>query len=105
MWSPFNKERMSHLCDSTVAGPTACRGNECTSKQMRFPPFSVTPFQIWPITRLQVPKNLKSDTVPLPTSKSSDSWIGNFARFADKSLCVSTESCDLLAESPVGMTD
>ena len=23
IWLSFNKERMSHLCDSTVAGPTA----------------------------------------------------------------------------------
>ena len=32
-------------------------------------------------------------------------WIGNFAKFADKGLCASTESSDLLATSPVGMSD
>ena len=32
IWSSFNKERMSHLCDSTVAGPTARRDNVLASK-------------------------------------------------------------------------
>ena len=31
-WSSFNKERMSHLCDSTVAGPTARTDNVLASK-------------------------------------------------------------------------
>ena len=30
---------------------------------------------------------------------------GNFAKFIDKGLCVSTERSDLLAKSPVRMTD
>ena len=44
-WSSFNKARMSHLCDSTVAGPTARRDNhcQCTGKQMRIPPFPLPP--------------------------------------------------------------
>ena len=43
--------------------------------------------------------------LPLPTSNSSDFWIGNSAKFTDKGLCVSTEGSHLFAESPVGMTD
>ena len=43
-WSSFNKERMSHLCDSTVAGPTARRDNVLASKceypRFRYPPFN-----------------------------------------------------------------
>ena len=31
--------------------------------------------------------------------------MGNFAKLTDKGLCVSTESSDLLAKSPVRMTD
>ena len=31
--------------------------------------------------------------------------MGNFAKFADKDLCVSTELRDLLSKSPVGMAD
>ena len=27
IWSPFSKEKMSHLCDSTVVGPNARRDN------------------------------------------------------------------------------
>ena len=42
---------------------------------------------------------------PLPSSNSGEFWIGNFAKFADKGLCVSTETSDLLAKSPVRMTD
>ena len=41
----------------------------------------------------------------MPTSNSSDSWIGNFAKFTDKGLCGSFECSDLLAKSPVRMTD
>ena len=37
--------------------------------------------------------------LPLPTSNSSNFWIGNFAKFTEKGLCVSTESSDLLAKS------
>ena len=37
-------------------------------------------------------------------SNSSDFWIGNFTKFADKGLCVSIESCFLLAKSPVRMS-
>ena len=37
----IKKERMSHLCDSTVAGPTARRDNVLTSK-CEYPP-SITP--------------------------------------------------------------
>ena len=43
--------------------------------------------------------------LPLPTSNSSDFWIGNFAKFTDKGFCVSIASGDLLAKSPVRMTD
>ena len=38
IWPSFNKERMSHLCDSTVAGPTARRDNVLASK-CEYPPF------------------------------------------------------------------
>ena len=39
-------------------------------------------------------------------SNSSDFWIGEFAKFTDKGLCMCTESSELLAMmSPVGMTD
>ena len=38
IWSSFNKEKMSHLCDSTVAGPTAQRNNVLASK-CEYPPF------------------------------------------------------------------
>ena len=41
IWSSFNKERMSHLCDSTVAGPTARRDNVLASNANT--PLSVTP--------------------------------------------------------------
>ena len=43
-WSSFNKARMSHLCDSTFAGPTARRDNVLASK-MRIPPFPLPPFK------------------------------------------------------------
>ena len=57
--------------------------------------------------KVYVPFSLaKRGKVTLPSSNSSDSWMGHlFANFADKGLCVSTESSDLLAKSPVGMTD
>ena len=42
LWSSFNKERMSHLCDSAVAGLTA-RG-----RRMRIPPFPLSPFSMCP---------------------------------------------------------
>ena len=38
IWSSFNKERMSHLCDSMVAGPTAQRDNAPASRR-EYPPF------------------------------------------------------------------
>ena len=44
IWSSFNKERMSHLCDSTVAGPTARRDNVLASK-CEYPPFRYPPFK------------------------------------------------------------
>ena len=37
-WSSLNKDRMSHLCDSTVAGLE----RKCTGKQMRIPPFPLS---------------------------------------------------------------
>ena len=40
----FKKERMSHLCDSTVAGPTARRDNVLASK-CEYPPFRYPPFK------------------------------------------------------------
>ena len=43
-WSSFNKERMSHLCDSTVAGLTARRDNVLASK-CEYPPFRYPPFK------------------------------------------------------------
>ena len=44
IWSSFNKERMSHLCGSTVAGPTARRDNVLASK-CEYPPFRYPPFK------------------------------------------------------------
>ena len=44
IWSSFNKERMLHLCDSTVVGPTAQRGNVLASK-CEYPPFRYPPFK------------------------------------------------------------
>ena len=44
IWSSFNKARMSHLCDSTVAGPTAQRDNVLASK-CEYPPFRYPPFK------------------------------------------------------------
>ena len=44
LWSPLKKERMSHLCDSTVSGPTARRDNILASK-CEYPPFRYPPFQ------------------------------------------------------------
>ena len=44
IWSSFNKERMSHLRDSTVAGPTARRDNVLASK-CEYPPFRYPPFK------------------------------------------------------------
>ena len=44
IWSSFNKETMSHLCDSTVAGPTARRDNALASK-CEYPPFRYPPFK------------------------------------------------------------
>ena len=44
IWSSFNKERMSHLYDSTVAGPTARRDNVLASK-CEYPPFRYPPFK------------------------------------------------------------
>ena len=41
----------------------------------------------------------------LLTSNSSPFWIGSFDKFTDKYLCVSTESSDLFAKSPVEITD
>ena len=43
--------------------------------------------------------------LPLPTLNSSDVWIGHFAQFTDKGLCVSAGSTALLAKSPIRMTD
>ena len=45
-WRPssFNKERLSHLRDSTVAGPTARRDNVLASK-CEYPPFRYPPFK------------------------------------------------------------
>ena len=40
----------------------------------------------------------------MPTLNSSDFWIGNFARFADKDCCVTAGITDSLAISPVGIT-
>ena len=42
--SSFNKERMLHLCDSTVAGPTARRDSVLASK-CEYPPFRYTHFK------------------------------------------------------------
>ena len=42
IWSSFKKESMSHLCDSTVAGPTARRDNGLASK-CEYPPFLYPP--------------------------------------------------------------
>ena len=44
IWSSVNKERMSHLRDSTVAGPTARRDNALASK-CEYPPFRYPPFK------------------------------------------------------------
>ena len=44
IWSSLNKERMSHLYDSTVAGPTARRDNVLASK-CEYPPFRYPPFK------------------------------------------------------------
>ena len=38
IWSSFQKERMSYLCDSTVSGPTA-RGDNVLASQCDYPPF------------------------------------------------------------------
>ena len=43
LWSSF-KEKMSHLCDSTVAGLTARRDNVLASK-CEYPPFRYPPFK------------------------------------------------------------
>ena len=40
-----NKERMSHLCDSTVAGPNAQRDNAQASR-CEYPPFSYPPLNV-----------------------------------------------------------
>ena len=39
-----NKERMSHLCDSTVADPTAQRDN-VLARKCEYPPFRCPPFK------------------------------------------------------------
>ena len=39
IWSSFNKEGMLHLCDSTVAGPTARKDNVLASKSNANTPF------------------------------------------------------------------
>ena len=44
-WSALHKERMSHLCDSTVAGPTARRDNVLASK-CEYPPFRYPPLNV-----------------------------------------------------------
>ena len=44
IWPSFNKEGMSHLCDSTVASPTARRNNVLASKY-EYPPFRYPPFK------------------------------------------------------------
>ena len=43
----------------------------------------------------------------VPDFKFSDFWIGSFAKFTDKGLCVSSEfrRSELLAKSPVRMTN
>ena len=43
IWSSFNKERMLHLCDSTVASLTARTDNVVASK-CEYPPFRYVPF-------------------------------------------------------------
>ena len=50
IWSSFNKEMMSHLCDSTVAGPTARRDNVVASK-CEYPPFRYPAFKGSPTGR------------------------------------------------------
>ena len=57
IWSSFNKERISHLCDSTVAGPTAWRDNVLATAN----PLSVTPL-------LHVPENRSSKSQALATA-------------------------------------
>ena len=47
IWSSFNKEGMSHLCDSTVAGPSARRDNVLASKY-EYPPFRYPTFKMCP---------------------------------------------------------
>ena len=42
IWSSFNKEGMSHFCDSTVAGPATKRDNAMAS-QWEYPPFPLPP--------------------------------------------------------------
>ena len=42
VWSSFNKEGMSHLCDTTVAGPATRRDNVLASKS-EYPPFRHQP--------------------------------------------------------------
>ena len=44
-WSSFNKERIPHFCDSTVASPTARRDNVLASK-CEYPPFRYPPFNV-----------------------------------------------------------
>ena len=62
IWSSFHKERMSHLCDSTVAGPTARRDNALASK-CEYPPFRYPPFTCALKVR-QYTSNLYGNTPP-----------------------------------------
>ena len=59
IWSSFNKDRMSHLCDSTVAGPTARRDNVLASK-CEYPPFRYPPFKFAPKKRRLFRPGLRS---------------------------------------------
>ena len=58
IWSSFNKERMSHLRDSTVAGPTARRDNVLASK-CEYPPFRYPPFKCALPKDPAIPKTLR----------------------------------------------
>ena len=62
IWSSFNKERMSHLCDSTVASPTARRDNVLASK-CEYPLFRSPPVKKCP--NLGEDKTFKNLLMPL----------------------------------------
>ena len=66
IWSSFNKERMPHSCDSTVAGPTAWRDNVLANK-CEYPPFRYPRFKFARFSH--IPRDIPAKILGYPAQK------------------------------------